>query len=915
MYKKTLLSLAIASTLTLTGCLENDKDNNENADSNPNGLTTEEKNDLVAAAGTYPIWNPAISALPIPNDLIFSGTVDGTFVVPNTSPPVTSALNSLSGASTIAPIDIAMSGLIREDSVYTNALNSNIFLVALDYASGNPVQGLPIGEPPTASSSQPSFTHEVITLTDEDHPEGTSYLRIHPTSPLDPLTRYVVIITDEVLDSSDERIKQSPSYANITDENEDLLSDALEGVRSLTNSLWEPIALGTFNTPKFDLGNGELVSLNTARGAVLSLPPLTEANIALSYSFTTSNDEKVLDYIADPASWITSSLTDLVKVTATKGALAGGASDHAAVEAAVNTAFEGWLPSTLNPALAGCDAAPGGQPRFDCAGTGLYNAFEGGALGFTANFPDPEATTITMNGAPVDVTTLVPSLAPSIPAGAVLADQGTITIPYYSGLPAGFPTPPDETIAAAGGGFPLKYTSWEADATLATTLNIAFYCAGLAIPQGMTAPAGLDCAAPLNPADFTIAPKSTVVNYLYPFPKKQDDVTIPILSIYPNPAAIGGATDLKTMIWGHGLTGDRSNALGYGSLLVAQGIANATATAGASLNAVIAIDEPLHGVVSGPLEASSFGAIERHFGYQSGGTGPTNPPVLIQAGGSGSMWINPENFLTFRDTNRQHTLDLMTVRKSLPATTLSGNTLDQEYFYSGHSLGTINSQAFVAIVNDTADTSDNITAAAFFTPGGGVSRFVENSPAFAPTLLDGLALAGLTTDSASYQTFLNTFQAASDSFDAVNFVDRLPTQNTQVLYFEAANDLVIPVSQASTDRTLQTTTGNGTLVSGSVSYLSGAEPLFALSQASALSSTPGIQAITQAVARYKPCIATHGTPSIPAAPGSAFAENLAHNIMLIISNGAQVQVTPAAATLFQDLPLPAIIYDEANGCP
>ena len=90
MYKKTLLSLAIASTLTLTGCLENDKDETENLGADTNGLTQEEKNALEAAAGTYPVFNPITTEFPTPNDLMVDRSTpaennsqdgaDGTYV-------------------------------------------------------------------------------------------------------------------------------------------------------------------------------------------------------------------------------------------------------------------------------------------------------------------------------------------------------------------------------------------------------------------------------------------------------------------------------------------------------------------------------------------------------------------------------------------------------------------------------------------------------------------------------------------------------------------------------------------------------------------------------------------------------------------------------------------------------------------
>jgi hypothetical protein len=928
MFKKAIMSAAIASTLALSGCLDSGEPNTSNA-----GALTD-PGSFSESPGVFPVFSPSEGALPIPNDLLFDSVAgDGSFLVADSAPPVTTALNSLSGASTIAPIDIAFNDLVDPATIKgPGEADQNVWLVALDYASGDPVQGLNNQEPPNVAgvanppvpadiiAAQPTYTveHKIF--------DGKSTIRIHPINgPLDSRTRFVVAITNGISDMSGNAITQSPGiggYATLTKTDEEApLSPALAAlapVRALINGLWETTSLGL---------------INAVRGLVFTQPPLTDADIALTYSFTTSDDEKVLDYIAQPENWLIDRIEDLIKVTAAKAAVEGGATDYAAVKGAVDQAYTDWRPSELSPLLSGCDPVGGGDAGVSCAATGLY-----GALGGTATFTSvPTANTITMNDAPLDVTIAVPSLKedpvtnPSgIPENLVLVDQGKITIPYYIGVPAGFPSTPTETTAAAGAGLPLKYTSWEPDETLATTLNITFYCAGLAIPQGKTAPAfdgddALDCSdlsnPPANPADFNIPPVSGVVNYIFPFPKKQADVTIPVLAIYPDPDTFGAKPDLKTMMWGHGLTRSREDALGFGSLLVAGSIG------AGSFHSVIAIDEPLHGVVSGPLEASAFGAVERHFGFQEAGAGPENPPALIEEGQSGSMFNNLESFLTSRDNNRQHVLDLSTVRQSLPTTTLSGHELKGKYFYSGHSLGTINAQAFVAIANDTTTDTDDITAAAFFTPGGGIARFFENSPAFGGTLADGLAANGITADTSSYQAYLNVFQAAFDSVDAVSFADRF-NGTTPVNYFVAANDLVIPVDISEESRTLQSATESGSIISGSVGYLSGAEPLIVLSGAQPLTTTPGPQFIQQAVARYKPCAATHGSPSTPggtdifeASPtafetfgGKAFVENLTQTVGLILTDGAAVNVTSDFADLQQELPLPALILDEKSGC-
>jgi pimeloyl-ACP methyl ester carboxylesterase len=134
MYKKTLLSLAIASTIALTGCLENDKKENDNgnAESNPNGLTQGQIAELEAAAGTYAVFNPMVPELPIPSDLNVDRSVaaddnpqegaDGTY----SSSALLASLDFLDGAGTSAAYDIRISSTINASAVtgdYTDVVN------------------------------------------------------------------------------------------------------------------------------------------------------------------------------------------------------------------------------------------------------------------------------------------------------------------------------------------------------------------------------------------------------------------------------------------------------------------------------------------------------------------------------------------------------------------------------------------------------------------------------------------------------------------------------------------------------------------------------------------------------------------------------------------------------------------------
>ena len=74
MFKKTLISLAVASSLGLTGCFSG---SNSGGNDNPKPQYSAD-----SLGKTYPIFNPAKGQLPLPNDLIFDSTQkDGTFGV------------------------------------------------------------------------------------------------------------------------------------------------------------------------------------------------------------------------------------------------------------------------------------------------------------------------------------------------------------------------------------------------------------------------------------------------------------------------------------------------------------------------------------------------------------------------------------------------------------------------------------------------------------------------------------------------------------------------------------------------------------------------------------------------------------------------------------------------------------------
>ncbi|MDY6840440.1 MAG: hypothetical protein SV429_02860 [Pseudomonadota bacterium] len=987
MFKKTLISLAVASSLWLTGCFDSGG-TGANADpdfsiSNPN-----------FSGKTWPLFSPVDGNVPVPSDLNFDQDAqDGSFgVVGDMSNPVIYALNNLSGASTVAPAVIHFSGDIDPDSVDSRAFvanpdpesplpvipnpNQNVFLIELAYASGEPVRGLSIQEPPTiplaitfqvaaglnplgsgtdldgrnqlqavqhlaSLQASPQYDHDVVEL------DGDSAIRIRPNKPLNPLRRYVVAVTDGVTDINGDPIVGSPTYQQLSIEGAPTGNDALEPVQTLINSFWENISTNYF-------------ALNNSSRGALGLPTLDDGNIALSYSFTTSEDKKVLSHIANPANWIADQLKRSVTVGAAGAAIENGAEDFGVVSGAVRTTLANFKPSVAlgNAGLVSCDEAPfvvNANPlvtvedQFLCTATLVKGSLDGtlNSLNFSFPQPEPRDVKITSTENALAVSSVLSQLN-----GLETVDvhQGYISLPQYIAVPDATQTGEASTI---------RTQSWRPDVPLAGVLGEAL---GAPIPQ--------------ENADV-----STVLNYNFPFPSLQGEVQVPLLVITPDgadPEAAG--SNLIPVIFQHGITTDRSAALAFGSQLVA-------AAKGQGLNlAVFAIDQPLHGVspftakeqeelalsllvaggiiepfeenangepvltqgqaatlaavidgtfkfsavlqiqeqldavnpsgapslgiadpndpaqlqtaitavlagnagpeARGSLEnaitlertvanagstipglapvstATGFveGVNERHYGFTAG---PDGNPIAMDfeagVGSSGSLFINLTNFINNRDILRQGAVDLMNLTatvNNLPGIASTGVT------FIGHSLGSLNGGAFVGASTASGNPDLFVSGTHLLTPVAGLTRLLENSPSFAPTILGGLrAAAGLSQGDANLETFLNVNQASFDSVDPINFASELAVSNT--ILAQVAGDRTTP-NAADTrfgeDKgPLEITFPNGLTVRSPAAPLSGSEALAAIMAAAPTASPLATPMIT----RYQEGV--HATPVLPQA--------------------------------------------------
>jgi hypothetical protein len=386
------------------------------------------------------------------------------------------------------------------------------------------------------------------------------------------------------------------------------------------------------------------------------------------------------------------------------------------------------------------------------------------ALGQIIFNPAAPAPAIGVNAAPG---TPLNAINPALPAIAN-ARFGTVTVPYYSYIP---------TAQAPGG--------------ISTDSNVLrrAWTAAAAPPAPLTDPANERNLTRFNPIPALVANKA-----------------IPLVVTVPNanagPAGVKPANGWPVVIFQHGITGDRSQALA---------LAGAFAQAGW---VVAAIDLPLHGVVN---TASPL--------YQASNEQTFNLDLVVNASGasgqdtvidpSGTHFINLTFPLASRDNLRQAAVNMLALRRALPTLDLDGDTgtVDVDntrVAFVGMSLGSITGMVYGASLPNPALAR----TMAFSVPGGGVAELLRDSASFGPRINAGLQGQGLLPGTTLYNQFFRDAQAIVDAGDALNYVTAAATGRS--IYFSqvvGANppppnpDQVIPNS--ATQRLITALTGAG----------------------------------------------------------------------------------------------------------
>jgi dienelactone hydrolase len=282
-------------------------------------------------------------------------------------------------------------------------------------------------------------------------------------------------------------------------------------------------------------------------------------------------------------------------------------------------------------------------------------------------------------------------------------------------------------------------------------------------------------------------PTSTHVTIANPLPVKKGDQTVPILVTVPNIMS-KPANGWPVVIYGHGITRNRLDALAVADILASIGYAT------------VAIDFPLHGVspdaepTQAPfwIENTDFAPIanERTFDSDFLNNETLRPPgdTLIDPSGVIFFPASLQSMLTSRDTIRQGIIDFSNVAVSISSMDidLDGKPdLDATNIaYVGHSWGGIHGAGLVAI-------EPLITRAFLSVPAGGIARMANASDTFGPVIQGLLGSVGVESGTAAYDSFLIAWQTLLDSADPVNWGAEA-AMNTPVMLHEVIDDDVVP---------------------------------------------------------------------------------------------------------------------------
>lgn len=236
----------------------------------------------------YPRFDPTAGDLPFNNDLVFAGSTDGTAHVGAPSDPVRAALNQLDGFSTSGYFDVMLSGSVAPA---TAQAGQSVRLIELETGTADPLPMTSV----TGVRGVASFDVQVVSL---DGASGNA-VRLRPTQPLKPRTKYLVALTDDLRDLAGARMGRSASYQAVRN-SATAIAPALLPVRQAVQA-WEALAAGV---------------IAAGSGGTLS-PAQAQEKLLLTYTFTTTDTLGPLRAMGSPRGTIAQRQIDAGELQAT----------------------------------------------------------------------------------------------------------------------------------------------------------------------------------------------------------------------------------------------------------------------------------------------------------------------------------------------------------------------------------------------------------------------------------------------------------------------------------------------------------------------------------------------------------------------------------------------------------------------
>jgi dienelactone hydrolase len=422
------------------------------------------------------------------------------------------------------------------------------------------------------------------------------------------------------------------------------------------------------------------------------------------------------------------------------------------------------LGATLSPASAANCAVLPNAPMQGACGLTLSHLLVGGALGLNpANvIVSFHFTTVaardTLRALGQIITLSPPSAIAVAPTAIPLANfgvtapatarVGTVTVPYYSYIPA--------TAAP-----------------------------GVISTDGLTLRTAWRAANP-PPAPLTDAAGEFNLTRFNPIPLKRADKAIPLLVIVPT--STKPAEGWPVVIFQHGITRNRVDALALAQAFTSQGWA------------IAAVDLPLHGLTnsspSDPLFPLYQPTNEQTFNLDLvvNATGASGPDSIIDA--TGTHFINLAYPLASRDNLRQGVVNLLALTRALPTLDLDANAATPDIdatriAFIGQSLGSIVGIGYGAVLPGAPALVRTMT---FSVPGGGVASLLQSSASFGPRINAGLQGQGLLPGTSLYAQYFRDVQNIVDAGDPLNFITQTVAQRSIYIQQVVGGGTAVPVT-------------------------------------------------------------------------------------------------------------------------